>query len=90
MKRKINRENNVQATEDMACNSKNSFHANDFLPLSNANMGGRTAGDATVRPVVGTAVGPTIGTEVGPTVGSAVGSVAHNRPRKDSLQSSRT
>ena len=86
----MNRENNVQATEDMACNSKNSFHANDFLPLSNANMGGRTAGDAAAGPMVGTAVGPMVGTAVGPTVGTAVGSVAHESPRKESLQSSQT
>ena len=74
MKRKMNRENNVQATEDMTCNSKNSFHVNDFLPLSNANMDGRTAGDAAVESMVGT----------------AVGSVAPTSPRKDSLQSSQT
>ena len=80
MKRKMNRENNVQATEDMTCNSKNSFHANDFLPLSNANMGGRTAGDAAVDSMVGTAVGPM--------VDPALGSVALKSPRKDSLQSS--
>ena len=70
----MNRENNVQATEGMACNSKNNFHVNDFVPLSDANMGGRTAGDATVGQMVGT----------------AVGSVAHESPRKDSLQSSQT
>ena len=84
----MNRENNVQATEDMTCNSKNSFHANDFLPLSNANMGGRTAGDAAVDSMVGTAVGPMVDPAVGPMVDPALGSVALKSPRKDSLQSS--
>ena len=40
-----------EATEDMACDSKSSFHANDSLPLSNANMSERTGGDAAAGPV---------------------------------------
>ena len=86
----MNRENNVQATEDMTCNSKNSFHVNDFLPLSNANMDGRTAGDAAVESMVGTAVESMVGTAVESMVGTAMGSVAPTSPRKDSLQSSQT
>jgi hypothetical protein len=72
------------------------FYANDFLPLSNAHMCGRIAGDAAAGPTVGTAAGPTVGTAAGPTVGTAAGptvgtaeaSVAHESPRKESLQSS--